>query len=136
MSHFTNTNEGFVALYEVAQFDNRTKTFNLHLKDGRVAQSGADPGDTRVQICLTNEWERLYYDPHGAGEQPYSVYDVLAFALTANGAIVPITPDDIHQSGGDDVALRRKGTEPVYEPDDGKYPNVDAWLKSKAGMKS
>lgn len=135
MTHFTDAGEGQIALTEIAQYDIRAKTFDLHLKDGRVVQSHVDPGDLRIQIYLTNEWERLYYDPQSKDEKPYSVYDVLAFALTANGSVLPITPDDIHQSGDDEVVLRRKGTEPVYEPGE-KYPNVDAWLKSKVETNS
>lgn len=129
MSNFVCTDNGFVNLDKVEISKNSGREYHLVIND-EVIGSTKDFAERIVfAVPVEGSWECLHIEDDNSN---LPMEPVIAWGFTVLGNCVPVTPicsEGIH----DNYLLRKSGDPRVYEPQNGAFEKVSAWVRGRYG---
>ena len=133
MSKFIHTSQGYINVDRIDRIVSKQEGVDI-IVGGETIEASTSPAESGVVsvIPTQGQWEVLeyiddaeYFSKYG---QSYFIEPVIAWGLTLQGSLVPITPLSMDGTTGD-FAFRQLNSARVYTPN-AAYDSLDAWLES------
>ncbi len=130
MSNFVYTDQGFVNLDKVEIVRIGRSEYHLVINNEVVGSTKDFEAQIVFAIPVEENWECLHIEDDEDGSLP--IEPVIAWGFTVLGNCVPVTPvctEGVHEN----YLLRKSGDPRVYEPQNGAFEKVSAWVKGRYG---